>query len=109
MTEPQSFSGSSDGNVLLIQAFSVLQILGQEWHMDHTLGKSVIVLGLFKKLLGKKNYFLPREKDVGPELLPAVFQAVGEGLPRNETNTKESVAHSVVAQLSADCTQSASD
>lgn len=67
--------------------------------MDHTLGKSVIVLGLFKKLLGKKNYFLPREKDVGPELLTAVFQAVGEGLPRNETNTKESAAHSVVARV----------
>ena len=78
MTEPQPFSGCSDGNVILIQAFSILQILGQEWHMDHILGKSVIVLGVFKKLLGKKNDFLLREKDVGPELLTTIFQAVGE-------------------------------
>lgn len=60
--------------------------------MDHTRGKSVIVLGLFKKRLGKKSDFLLREKDVGPELLTAIFRAVGEGLARNETNTEESVA-----------------
>lgn len=60
--------------------------------MDHTRGKSVIVLGLFKKLLGKKSYFLLREKYVGPELLTAIFRAVEEGLPRNETNTEKSVA-----------------
>ena len=52
--------------------------------MDHTWGKSVIVLGLFKKRLGKKSDFLLREKDVGPELLTAIFRAVGEGLARKE-------------------------